>query len=148
MSVISECSATAELRRDPLVQRWVIISDKRGKRPSDFKNEDGDFHNPGPCNFCPGKEKETGHERYALRDGKEDDAADWKVRVIENKYPAVSAEVHCGEASGEGTVFGECRLPGFGSHEVVIETPDHDLGLTDLPVSHVAQVIHLSLLSF
>lgn len=27
-----------ELRKDPIVDRWVIISTERGKRPTDFLN--------------------------------------------------------------------------------------------------------------
>ena len=131
-----------EFRRDPLLQRWVIISNKRSKRPSDFKTVDGDSHKPGPCAFCPGFERETGREVYAVRDGREGGAGDWRLRVVVNMFPAVSAEAHCGPPSEEeDPVFGECRLPGFGSHEVVIETPNHDLGLADLAVPHIAEVI-------
>jgi UDPglucose--hexose-1-phosphate uridylyltransferase len=134
----------SELRRDPLVQRWVIISDKRGKRPSDFKRtqstkeEENIKH--GPCAFCPGFEEGTGPETFAVREGGEPNASDWRVRVIVNKFPAVSQDFACGSAVGEGTVFGECRLPAFGSHEVVIETPNHDTPLVDLPVSHICDV--------
>ena len=28
-----------ELRKDPIVGRWVIIADERAKRPHDFKSE-------------------------------------------------------------------------------------------------------------
>ena len=136
----------AELRRDLLLQRWVIISDKRGKRPSEFRafNSFRDS-NPGPCNFCPGFEMENGHETFALRDSEEADASDWRVRVIVNKYPAVSMDTNGLklQASGEGTVFNRCQLPGFGSHEVVIETPEHQLTIPELPVPHVAEVIFI-----
>jgi hypothetical protein len=134
-------SRMAELRRDPLVQRWVIISDKRGKRPSDFKRtpstKEKEDIKPGPCAFCPGFEEGTGPETFAVREGGEPNASDWRVRVIVNKFPAVSQDFACGSAVGEGTVFGECRLPAFGSHEVVIETPNHDTPFVDLPVSHI-----------
>lgn len=140
---LKSSTMTDELRRDPLVQRWVIISDKRGKRPSDFKKEDvsDEPNSTGPCAFCPGFEKGTGHETLAFRDGNEDDAPDWRVRIIVNKFPAVSNDGKCGPPTGEGVVFGACHLPGFGSHEVVIETPVHDMTIAELPVSHVAEVI-------
>jgi UDPglucose--hexose-1-phosphate uridylyltransferase len=138
----------AELRKDPLVQRWVIISDKRGKRPSDFKAaKSTEDVRPGPCAFCPGYEEGTGPETFAMRDGGEANASDWRVRVIVNKFPAVTSDFPCADSAfGEGTVFGECRLPGFGSHEVVIETPDHDTPFVDLPVPHICDVRRLSLL--
>jgi hypothetical protein len=134
----------AELRRDPLVQRWVIISDKRGKRPSDFKRTPSSKEEEvkqGPCAFCPGFEEGTGPETFAVREGGEPNASDWRVRVIVNKFPAVSQDFPCGSVVGEGTVFGECRLPAFGSHEVVIETPSHDTPFVDLPVSHICDVL-------
>ncbi|KAH9552781.1 hypothetical protein CY35_09G084200 [Sphagnum magellanicum] len=133
----------AELRKDPLVQRWVIISDKRGKRPSDFKAaKSTEDVRPGPCAFCPGYEEGTGPETFAMRDGGEANASDWRVRVIVNKFPAVAPDFPCADSAvGEGTVFGECRLPGFGSHEVVIETPDHDTPFVDLPVPHICDVL-------
>jgi UDPglucose--hexose-1-phosphate uridylyltransferase len=103
--------------------------------------ESRDDSNSGPCAFCPGREDENGHEKYAIRDGDRDDAPDWRVRVIENKYPALSVGFEKLLPSGEGTVYGACRLPGFGSHEVIIETPCHGCSLSELPVSNVAEVL-------
>lgn len=60
--------------------------------------------------------------------------------MVENKYPAVSTGFEELLPSGEGTVYGACRLPGFGSHEVIVETPCYDLSLPELPTSHVAEV--------
>ena len=54
-----------ELRRDPIVGRWVIISTERGKRPSDF----GQIQPPrksGFCPFCPGNESKTPPEVFAV----------------------------------------------------------------------------------
>ena len=138
----------AELRHDQLRQRWITISDKRGKRPSDFKRSDSERRessNPGPCAFCPGSELANGHETFAIRESDKDDAPDWRVRVIVNKYPAVSMDSCDLQPTGEGTVYDECRLPGFGSHEVIIETPSHDLTLPELPPAHVAEVIQETL---
>jgi UDPglucose--hexose-1-phosphate uridylyltransferase len=134
----------AELRHDQLRQRWIAISDKRGKRPSDFEISESqriDRPNPGPCNFCPGFELTNGCETFAIRDGEEADDSDWRVRVIVNKYPAVSMDFCDLQPTGEGSVYDDCRLPGFGSHEVVIETPSHLLSLPELPASHIAEVI-------
>ncbi|KAG0625503.1 hypothetical protein M758_2G060400 [Ceratodon purpureus] len=138
----------SELRHDQLRQRWITISDKRGKRPSDFERMSSqrmggspEAINRGPCAFCPGFELVNGHETFAIRDGEQADASDWRVRVIVNKYPAVSMDYGDLQPTGEGAVFDECRLPGFGSHEVVIETPSHDLNIPELPASHVAEVL-------
>ena len=47
-----------ELRKDPVVGRWVIISTERADRPVDFG-----FPSPplreAACPFCPGREEDT-----------------------------------------------------------------------------------------
>ncbi len=56
-----------ELRKDPIVGRWVIIATERGKRPSDF----GRIESPrkgGFCPFCPGNESKTPPEVFAMRE--------------------------------------------------------------------------------
>ncbi|MBC8473514.1 MAG: hypothetical protein H8D54_01735 [Candidatus Omnitrophica bacterium] len=43
-----------ELRKDPIIGRWVIISTERAKRPNDHPEEE-----EGVCQFCEGHEKDT-----------------------------------------------------------------------------------------
>ena len=59
-------STMPELRRDPIVVRWVIISVERGNRPSDFASVEPAAKN-GFCPFCPGNEEKTPPEVYAAR---------------------------------------------------------------------------------
>ena len=40
-----------ELRRDPVVGRWVIIATERSRRPSDFTAAPRP-RKGGPCAFC------------------------------------------------------------------------------------------------
>ena len=49
-----------ELRKDPIVGRWVIIATERAKRPVPQKQEP--YPSSGPCPFCAGNEKDTPHE--------------------------------------------------------------------------------------
>jgi len=126
-----------ELRKDPVVGRWVIISTERARRPSDFKvvrEERG----PGPCAFCEGRELETPPEVYAVRrEGTATDTPGWDVRVVPNKYAALRIE---GNLSREGV--GMCdMMSGVGAHEVIIETPEHGKDLADLPVEHIVKVL-------
>jgi UDPglucose--hexose-1-phosphate uridylyltransferase len=126
-----------ELRKDPVVGRWVIISTERGRRPSDFKSEPV-VPRGGPCVFCPGNEDKTPPEILAgrapdsLRDG-----PGWTYRVVANKFPALRIEGEL-EPSGEGLYD---RMNGVGAHEVVIETPDHMASLATLPVEAIADVL-------
>src|SRR3972149_4832881 len=55
-----------ELRKDPVVGRWVIIATERARRPSDFA---GQPVTPagGPCVFCEGHEAGTPPEILAGR---------------------------------------------------------------------------------
>ena len=44
-----------ELRKDPIVGRWVIIAHERAKRPHDFKGEAQTQVEAGLCPFCEGQ---------------------------------------------------------------------------------------------
>ena len=54
-----------ELRKDPIVGRWVIIAIDRAKRPITARNEPpaGDG---APCPFCAGREGETDRKSTRL----------------------------------------------------------------------------------
>jgi UDPglucose--hexose-1-phosphate uridylyltransferase len=126
-----------ELRKDPVVGRWVIVSTERAKRPSDFRVA-SEERKPGPCAFCEGHEAETPPEVYAVRrEGTLPDTPGWDVRVVPNKYPALGIE---GELNPEGV--GMCdMMNGVGAHEVIVDTPEHGKDLADLPEEHIAKVM-------
>ena len=84
-----------ELRKDPVIGRWVIISTERAKRPTDFiatepEEEPGDG---GLCPFCPGNELMTPPEILAYREpGSSPNGPGWHTRVTANKFPALRIE--------------------------------------------------------
>ncbi len=126
-----------ELRRDPISGRWVIISVERGKRPSDFglgiKPKKGGF-----CAFCRGNEHTTPPEILAFRPGGgKPDTGGWTLRVVANKFPALSVEGSLDKA-GEGMFD---KMNGVGAHEVVIECPDHSMTMATMPVKSVENVL-------
>ena len=41
-----------ELRRDPLVDRWVIVATERAKRPMEFRVARDEPQPEGVCPFC------------------------------------------------------------------------------------------------
>jgi UDPglucose--hexose-1-phosphate uridylyltransferase len=45
----------SELRKDPVIGRWVIISPERGLRPHDFEYHEGSSASR-KCPFCAGNE--------------------------------------------------------------------------------------------
>ena len=126
-----------ELRKDPVVGRWVIISTERGRRPSDFIPEPVQPRATN-CVFCAGSEDKTPPEILAgRRAGSPANGPGWTFRVVPNKFPALRVEGEL-EPTGEGLFD---RMNGVGAHEVVIEAPDHGASLAALPPDAVADVL-------
>jgi UDPglucose--hexose-1-phosphate uridylyltransferase len=74
-----------ELRKDPIVGRWVIIATDRAKRPVVPKTE-APPTSTGLCPFCEGQEDKTPHEIIAYRDrNTRSNERGWRVRVVPNK---------------------------------------------------------------
>ena len=126
-----------ELRKDPVVGRWVIISTERSRRPTNFSPASPQRAS-GFCPFCPGSEDKTPPEVYAVRaNGEGPNGPGWSVRVVPNKFPALQIEGSL-DRRGEGLYD---KMNGVGAHEVVIESPVHDQDLADLPIEHIEQVL-------
>ncbi len=122
-----------ELRKDPITGRWVIISTERGKRPSDFQVTSSKGKS-GFCPFCPGNESTTPPEILSYREiGSVPNGPGWSLRVVPNKFPALQIEGDL-DKTGEGLYD---RMNGIGAHEVIIETPDHHMTLSNLPLKKI-----------
>jgi len=114
-----------EYRYNLITDQWVIIAGDRGKRPTDFQTADGpqDSDFDENCPFCPGHEKMTPPETYAIRPaGTPPDSPGWSVRVVPNKFPALSPK-----DKQPHTSLPLQQHPGIGHHEVIIESPHHNL---------------------
>ena len=126
-----------ELRKDPVVGRWVIISTERSRRPGHFTPEASN----GAQAFSPfteGREDMTPPEVYAERpSGGKRDGPGWSVRVVPNKFPALEIEGSL-DRRGEGLYD---KMNGIGAHEVVIETPDAGLQFAELPPEQIRRVL-------
>ncbi len=126
-----------ELRYDPFKERWVIIATERARRPGDFEIQ-VEEKKLIVCPFCYGQEDKTPPEVFAIRpDDSPPNTPGWTVRVTPNKFPALRVE---GELIREGVGLFD-RVSGVGAHEVVVETPHHDLTLSDLSVSEIRDVL-------
>jgi len=126
-----------ELRKDPIIGRWIIISTERGKRPTDFIVEKNHVRG-GFCPLCPGNENTTPPEvlSYSQSSNHTPNKAGWSLRVVPNKYPALIIE---GDLNKEGEGLYD-KMNGIGAHEVIIETPDHNEPFTYLPKDRMIQV--------
>lgn len=126
-----------ELRKDPIVGRWVIIAKGRAERPQDFESTSrprtGKF-----CPFCEHHEDKTPAEVLAYRPpGSQPNSAGWRVRVVPNKYPALEIAGDL-DKRGEG-IYDLMR--GVGAHEVIIESPRHLLSTADLSQENLREVL-------
>ena len=127
---------TPEFRRDPLHNTWVVFAPKRQRRPQDFGPAVMQAGRIDP--FTSGNERMTPFEVFAIReDQTRPNEPGWRVRVVPNRYPAMEIE---GPLVGS-PVGPYDHLSGIGAHEVVIETPDSDRALEELPVPNVAEVL-------
>ncbi|MGQ9473333.1 MAG: galactose-1-phosphate uridylyltransferase [Candidatus Caldatribacteriaceae bacterium] len=124
-----------EWRKDPITGTWVIIASQRSKRPYDFDLISGKVQSY-PCVFCEGMEECTPEEVFCVKDR----GGRWQVRVVPNKFPALRREE---ELFGEKVGLFYERMGGFGVHEVIIETPDHNSSFADFPLEQMERVIYV-----
>lgn len=127
-----------ELRKDPIVERWVIVNTENPYTPSDFHIEEHVWKGEENCPFCGGHEGLTPAEIEVVRDQSgAPNSTGWKVRVVPNKFPALRIE---GDLDKHGVgVFD--RLNGIGAHEVIIDSPYHFKGIADLTADELTLVM-------
>jgi UDPglucose--hexose-1-phosphate uridylyltransferase len=137
--------ASNEVRKDYLLNRWVVIAKERKKRPTDFIKKPIE-REEGVCPLCPGNEHMTPPAVlvYLPSDGqvrKERDQnglrnKNWLVRVVPNAYPAFTPPTEETATVKESPVLARAT----GHHEVVIESPCHD----EHPgAARVSQLVHV-----
>lgn len=130
-----------QLRFDPTTADWVVFAPLRKLRPQAMSAERavapasptaaGDR-----CPFCPGNENMTPREIDAIRS--RDGQSNWFVRVIPNKFPALQIEEDNRRQSA-GELFEQ--MGGCGAHEVVVESPQHDVFLPSQDVEQISRVL-------
>jgi UDPglucose--hexose-1-phosphate uridylyltransferase len=117
----------SEIRKDYIQEKYVIISPRRGKRPHDAGRIERHVQvKKADCVFCPENIDRT--SRVILTDKNTREAKEpWAIKVIANKYPAVSPH----------------NKKAYGRQEVVIETPDHLLETDDLSQERIAEILEV-----
>jgi UDPglucose--hexose-1-phosphate uridylyltransferase len=111
----------------------VIIASERGRRPADFAPAHEEPRD-GFCPFCPGNESVAPNEIYAVRP---EDEEGWRLRVVPNKFPVLQVE---GDLDRRGDGIYD-TMNGVGAHEVIIESPDHDIQMADLSLEQLTHVV-------
>jgi UDPglucose--hexose-1-phosphate uridylyltransferase len=111
---------TSEIRKDYLLDKYVIITPGRARRPKDIK-EQTVIKRTGSCPFCP----ENIDEKNVL--DKIDEKDSWSVLSIKNIFPAVSID----------------NDKAYGVQEVIVESPDHKKELADLSEQEIEAVLRM-----
>ncbi len=125
-----------ELRQNIITREWVIIAKERARRPHQFVRPPKPA-TPLPayepeCPFCIGNEHMTVRETYRVTG---DDG--WKVRVVMNKFPALSPE-----GDRVRHIDGIYRsMSGVGINEVIIEHPRHNISPAHFTVAELTEVV-------
>jgi UDPglucose--hexose-1-phosphate uridylyltransferase len=116
-----------ELRRDWLTGRTVLWAAHRAERPNEFLAAGNGVASAAgavsgaACPFCPEQEASTPPAVFTCCD----EAGRWRVRVVPNKFPAVSTEEPLAQ----------------GAHEVIIESARHLDRMSSLTVAELADVL-------
>ncbi|MDP2168096.1 MAG: HIT domain-containing protein [Thermodesulfovibrionales bacterium] len=129
-----------ELRKDPLLNRWVAILDYSLK-PEDYARKmTRRAEEKASCVFCAGREAETPPEIAAIRaNGTEPNTPGWAARVIPNPKPILHIE---GDLDRRGVGMYD-RMNSVGANEILIETPEHGLRAEDMGSEQVKKVFSL-----
>jgi len=113
----------AEIRKDYFLDKYVIITPSRAKRPQGVKAKTT-FSKEKFCPFCPkGIEKKLIIKTYPSL--KKDES--WSAMVIKNKYPIITIN----------------NPKAYGQHEVIIETPNHGKELSQLTLGQIVNLLEV-----
>ena len=123
------------MRRDTMVERFVIVNPKNGKMFETKKNP-----------FKPGSESMTNPSVLSLvakdgmlqrlQDTEDDYVKDWSVRVFESKSPAVSPEAD--DSYSDYPLYSE---PSYGYHYIIVASPDPKSTLSTIDIEQWSNVL-------
>lgn len=140
-----------ELRKDYLVNRWVVIATERSRRPTDFAKQKAEVGQTTVCPMCVGNEaltppavmlylKEKDEINVAQDPLTGERPKNWLIRVIPNLYPAFSLPK---QPEDMAQIFkSEFLGNAIGDHEVIVESPNHDEDPADAELPQLELVIH------
>lgn len=104
-----------EIRRDYIFDEYVVIAPKRGKRPYDTHK------NRHPLiETADSPRLDLQKEIFSLRQG-----SDWLVKVVENKFPALTPD----------------NPKAYGQQEIVVDTPLANTSFAQLPISQIEHIL-------
>ena len=112
----------SEIRKAYLLDKYVIITPGRSKRPRDIK-EQTIIKRTAACPFCP----ENLNQANILDQISSADGKSWQAASIKNIFPAVTLD----------------NNKAYGTQEVIIETPRHSKELAELDAAQIELVLRM-----
>ncbi|KKQ94718.1 MAG: Galactose-1-phosphate uridylyltransferase [candidate division CPR2 bacterium GW2011_GWC1_39_9] len=110
----------SEIRKSFFGDKYVIFAPKRSLRPHKISEEEAKRKEQFKenCFFCPSPNEERAI--YQI-----DASGKWLVKVVENKFPALSLS----------------NPKAYGKQEIVIDTPNHGEDFCDLSPEHIRTIL-------
>jgi UDPglucose--hexose-1-phosphate uridylyltransferase len=129
---------TGQIRLNKATGEWVIYAPSRRKRPQDFQqanqNYSLDNSSQDNCPFCQNNHQESENIILQIDNVQHNH---WQTRVVANKFPALNF-YESPRRNIEGIYM---TMPGYGHHEVVIESPDHKQTIATLSIPEIETII-------
>jgi len=139
-----------EVRKDYLLDRWVVVATERGRRPTDFAKQERQHAKATVCPMCPGNEHMTppavlvylksGNRIRKTKDEDDFRHKNWLIRVIPNLYPAFSPPKE--RISRKKIMKTENLAAAVGHHEVLVESPTHEEGPANAAIPQLVHVVN------
>jgi UDPglucose--hexose-1-phosphate uridylyltransferase len=137
-----------EIRKDYLLNRWVVIATERSRRPTDFIKSKATSAKEKTCPLCVGNEALTPpavllylNEKGKIikdSDNHKPRKKNWIIRVVPNLYPAFSSPLDgsCNEDKRTANL-----IDAKGHHEVLVESTNHDEDLSSMKLEQLINLI-------
>lgn len=107
-------------RKHYFLNKYVLITPSRLKRPRDIR-EETILQKTDSCVLCPERNEKGLIVDYFGAQSR------WHVMVLKNKYPAVTTN----------------NKKAYGVQEVIIETPEHGIEMSDLSIEQIQLVLEM-----
>ncbi|MCL1976945.1 MAG: DUF4921 family protein [Candidatus Bathyarchaeota archaeon] len=125
-----------KLRKDYLLNRWVVIATERSRRPTDFVKPQNEIAKNDSCPMCIGNEcatppasmlylKENDKIRCSADPAEGERPKNWLIRSFPNLYPAFIPPKTLQDEIDANVLEGNCGFA-IGEHEVLAESPNHN----------------------
>ncbi len=113
-----------QLRKDPIVDRWIIIATERARRAAAFVDPVSTDTDPKNCPFCQDRAFTAVYESGG-------------VKVVKSGNPILDGSKPFQQR--RHGLYDVCHS--YGSHEIVVETPKHIANMADLSLEKIKGVL-------